>query len=279
MRSPRLLPILLLAACSPLVDDASLSPPQTAVVQAEKKPAAPTVASVPITQAEPPDASPTHELRYLRTRVGDISLEAVVFDARRHRLVVADQAGGPASRWSDARQAGQAMNGLAAVNGGFFTPEGKPLGQLVAAGKSTGSVNRSTSLGAGWFVEKNGRPSLVRRGSFQGGTEALQAGPFLVENSLPVGGLSDKPSSARTFLATDGGSGWVIARSGACSLAQLGKALAGTSIGGVKIRRALNLDGGRSSEIWVASSVPGGPAFTRPLWNKPVRNFLVLRAR
>jgi hypothetical protein len=41
----------------------------------------------------------------------------------------------------------------------------------------------------------------------------------------------------------------------------------------------LNLDGGRSSDLWISSAVQGGPLRERPLWNKPVRNFLVLIPR
>jgi len=59
----------------------------------------------------------------------------------------------------------------------------------------------------------------------------------------------------------------------------LGTALAGAELGGVKIKSALNLDGGRSSDLWVGSSAAGGPLRERPLWNKPVRNFLVLIPR
>ncbi|MCH7228040.1 phosphodiester glycosidase family protein [Verrucomicrobiaceae bacterium E54] len=171
------------------------------------------------------------------------------------------------------------MNGLAAVNGGFFTPEGQPLGRVVASGKSTGSINRASSLGSGFYVEKNDRPALVRRQGFSGGSQALQAGPFLVENDRTVPGLGTKVSSARTFIATDGRHGWILARTGACSLADLATALTGATIGGIRLRSALNLDGGRSSEIWASGALPGGPAFTRPLWNKPVRNFLVLKSR
>ena len=111
------------------------------------------------------------------------------------------------------------------------------------------------------------------------GAEVLQSGPFLVEDGRVISGLSQDSSTARTVIGWDGGSGWFIARTGGCSLAALGQALAGAEIGGVKARTVLNLDGGRSSDLWVGSSVPGGPVSQRPIWNKPVRNFLVLVPR
>ena len=138
-------------------------------------------------------------------------------------------------------------------------------------------VNRS-SLGGGLYLGGNS-PALLRRERGASGPEVLQAGPFLVEGSKAIGGLSQKSSTARSFIAWDGGSGWVIARTGACSLEELARALAGAELGGVKVRSALNLDGGRSSDLWVSPAVSGGPISERPLWNKPVRNFLVLQPR
>ena len=44
-------------------------------------------------------------------------------------------------------------------------------------------------------------------------------------------------------------------------------------------RHALNLDGGRSADLWIAETVPGGPITRRCPWNRPVRNFLVLIPR
>ncbi len=277
MRPALFLIALLFTACSPALPDASPQAPATPTLPAGELASA--VKTQPVASRETSDRSPVREPRFVRTSISGVSIEAVVFDARSHTLRVADQPGGPGSRWADSREAGTALGGLAAVNGGFFTPEGDPLGRVVAGGKPIGSVNRASSLGAGWFLEKNGRPALARRDAFQGAREALQSGPFLVEHGKAVGGLSEKQSSARTFVATNGASGWVIARTGACSLSQLAGALAGTDLGGVRIQTALNLDGGRSSEIWVSPEITGGPAFSRPIWNKPVRNFLVLRPR
>ncbi len=275
----RLLPLLalLLAACAPQQRSAD---DEIGTAEPGRKDRATPVAQNPPPPPEPPrPESPVRASRFSKTTLAGISVEAVAFDSRSHQLVVADQPGGPGSRWPDARAAGRALGGLAAVNGGFFTPEGAPLGRVTASGNSTGGINRASSLGSGFYVEKQERPKLIRRDRFSGGTQALQAGPFLVENDRPVAGLSRKASSARTFVATDGRHGWIIARTGGCSLADLARALHGASIGGVTIETALNLDGGRSSEIWVSDAIPGGGTLTRPLWNKPVRNFLILRPR
>ncbi len=227
--------------------------------------------------AKPEPSGPVHATRAFRTSLGGISISGVSFDSRSQRLAVADQEGGPGSQWADAETAAKAHSGLAGINAGFFTPEGQPLGLVISGGKRSGSLNRS-SLGAG-FYSGGGSPALLRREQGGSGPELLQAGPFLVETGKATGGLSPKSSTARSFIAWDGGSGWVIARTGGCSLTELAQALAGAEIDGIKVRSALNLDGGRSSDLWISPTVPGGPLRERPLWNKPVRNFLVLLPR
>ena len=256
-------------------------------------PAAALVPSPPPQPADPPtpDAVPSAEIasgetstapiqapRVAEMVLSGIPITALAFDSRSHRLVIADQPGGPASRWPDAKAAAASRRGLAALNGGFFTPEGAPLGLLVAGSKTAGSLNRASSLGAGLLVA-DGSPALVRRESGRRGPELLQSGPFLVEHGRPVAGLSPESSTARSFVGWDGGHRWFIARSGPCSLLALGKALASAEIGGVSARSVLNLDGGRSSDLWIGPSVPGGPLEQRPFWNNPVRNFLILLPR
>lgn len=269
-RSAILPAFFLIASCAPRP-----SPPPLAQPVLEKPVAAMPLPAAPV--AAPPQV-PAAAPRVRSTSLSGISITAVTFDSRSHRLVVADQRGGPGSQWPDAQAAAASRNGLAAVNGGFFTPQGGPLGLVIAGGKRAGSLNRASSLGAGLFVD-DGSPALVRRESGGTGGELLQSGPFLVENGRAIGGLSPESSTARTFLGWDGASGWFIARSGACSLADLAKALGGSKIGGISCHIVLNLDGGRSSDLWADSSLVGGPISQRAFWNKPVRNFLVLLPR
>lgn len=218
----------------------------------------------------------------LLTTVGAISIEGVSFDSRSHRLRVLDQPGGPASRWQDCSQAGGSVGGLAAINAGFFTPEGAPLGLVIGGGTSAGSWNAASSLGSAlWFRDGSGRSTICRRevlgpAAARNMPDLLQAGPLLVESGKVVPGLEATRTSARTFLLWDGNFRWLMARSSPCTLAQLSETLATTSPAGWPVRTALNLDGGRSSELWVSSSVEGGPSFVRPIWNNPVRNYLVL---
>ena len=91
-----------------------------------------------------------------------------------------------------------------------------------------------------------------------------------------ISGLSSKNPRTRSFLATDGSYHWLIGYAESATLEQLGKALTGKRLANVNIYHAINLDGGRSSDLWVSPSVQNGDKTFRALWNKPVRNFLLL---
>jgi hypothetical protein len=211
--------------------------------------------------------------------------EGVAWDERLNRLIVVDQAGGPGSRHADAASAGSARGGVAAVNAGFFTPAGEPLGLVVADGTPAGSWNAASSLGSGlWLRKADGYSSIARRETI-GKTgaaamrELLQAGPMLVEHGKAVSGLDTTKPAVRMVLLWDGGYRWWIGRAGSCTLASLASALAGGSPAGWPVRHALNLDGGFSTDLWISGKIAGGPIVRRPPWNRQVRNFLVLLPR
>lgn len=249
-------------------------------------PAKPLQARTPFVQAAviretPPVESPAPVPPRLTVReISGITFEGVAFDSRDHRLMVADQANGPGSRFADSTAAARALAGIAAVNAGFFTPEGDPLGLVVSSGKISGSWNTASSLGSGvWYENHSGQSAIARRGALSRAEasamrELIQAGPLLVENRRAVSGLEATKSSVRMLILWDGGTRWWIGRGSPCTLAALGEALAAWPI-----RHALNLDGGRSSDLWISETVAGGPVLRRSAWNRPVRNFLVLVAK
>jgi hypothetical protein len=218
-------------------------------------------------------------------RLPEFNLEGVAFDSRTHRLRVIDQTGGPGTTFTDASHAGSVHNALAAINAGFFTPEGEPLGLLVSKGKAFGSWNSSTSIGSAiWHESHSGTSQINRRHETHPSAakqmrEALQSGPMLVDRGHAVGGLESDKISARSFIAWDGGARWFIGRTSPCPLITLAATLASGKHCGWTIHRAMNLDGGRSSDLWISSRVSGGPLNSRPPWNKPVRNFLILVPR
>jgi uncharacterized protein YigE (DUF2233 family) len=213
-----------------------------------------------------------------------ITISAVYFDDRKFRLTVADQADGCGSQWLDAKSAALSCDGYAAINGGFFTPEGKPLGLLVASGIKRGSLNNS-SLGAGIFISSKNKSAIVRREHYASSSvtnnaeNLLQAGPMLVEHGKATIGLSDHNERPRSFIAWNGKHHWAIGHIDSSTLAAAAKALSETSLNGFKASTVLNLDGGRSSDLWAGPRVPSGPKTHRSFLNKPVRNYLVITLR
>jgi hypothetical protein len=275
---PPLLTLLTLAACHPVAPPPALQLPVNDSL--------PRVAAVPASQPapvpRPPPAIATFAPRVVQRTISGIEFEGVEFDARRQRLRVVDQAAGPSSQFADAASAARAHAGHAAVNAGFFTPQGEPLGMVIQQGKKSGAWNSTSSLGSGiWSDDPAAGPSIRRRETIAPAVaktqrELLQAGPMLISYGRAVSGLDPTKSSVRTLILWDGSSRWWIGRSSPCSLAALSQALASRSPTGWPIVQALNLDGGRSADLWVSASVAGSPLTRRAPWNRPVRNFLVL---
>jgi Phosphodiester glycosidase len=263
-----------LASCTPVKDDVRNPPAPPA--PARQGPAS---AAVPV-----PGPSPAHAAaapRVIKRECSGITFEGVSFDSRTHKLVVVDQPGGPGSVFADSASAGRSRGALAAINAGFFTPEGAPLGLVVASGKRAGSWNIASSLGSGIWHDDGNSPRITRRESLGNSAassmrELVQAGPMLIENGRAVGGLNGEKSSIRTLILCDGGSRWWIGRASFCTLARAASTVSHDPPVPWPVRHALNLDGGRSTDLWVSSSVSGGPASWRTPFNKPVRNFLVL---
>lgn len=221
-----------------------------------------------------------------KTTLAGVDFHYVAFDTRKQTLTVIDQAAGPGSEYRTAQAVTREKSALATINGGFFTPEGLPLGIVYEDGEAIGSVNTASSLGAGvlYVDQKLAQPVIVRRAEFRRWLKdqafdpkhVLQTGPFLIENSVAVSGLSKSEPRVRSLLLSDGGAHFAIAQCGPISLPNLARALAKQPFANFEIKTALNLDGGRSADLNVSSQVPGGPLDLRRWWNKPVRNYLTL---
>ncbi|MDA7916920.1 phosphodiester glycosidase family protein [Akkermansiaceae bacterium] len=250
--------------------------PAPAPVKTVIKPEAPKISAVAPTLPPPAPNIPRHSLKSRTINATGITLTIVTFDRRDFTLAVADQ-DGLGSKWPTAQSAG--AGSLAAINGGFFTPEGKPLGLVISNGKRTGGTNRASSLGSGFFI--GGDERLISREAYLASKPStqnlLQTGPRLVWNAKTMSGLSKGDRRPRSFLLWDGREHFAIGHANSATLSSLASALSKQPISGFKIHHALNLDGGRSSDLWVGSSVNGGPLTRRSWINKDVRNYLVLK--
>ena len=84
---------------------------------------------------------------------------------------------------ADAMKANQC---LAGCNGGFFDPEYKPLGQVIASGEKSGHRNLASSLTSGVIYQ-------------QGDTLAIErAKTFYKRSSLPANSCRPDPFSSKT---------------------------------------------------------------------------------
>ena len=231
----------------------------------------------------PSPTIPAKPPRVTRQTIGGIGFEGVTFDSRTHALSIIDQRNGPGSLFSSARDAASKTEALLAINGGFFTPEGDPLGLVISRGKTSGVWNSTSSLGSGIYrINQANQASINRRNALSeisDSTELLQAGPLLVENGHQVPGLESTKFARRSIILTDGATRWWTGTTSTCDLASLGKALSRSSPANWEIKNALNLDGGRSSDLYISGKLSGGPVEDRSFLNRHVRNFLILKAR
>lgn len=216
-------------------------------------------------------------LEFREVRIGSgfgaATLYHVRFDPKAHMFAVMDNPDGDFSLATAAQKRGA----LAAVNGGYFHPNRTPLGLVVRQGATIHPLERARLLSGLVVVTRKGI-TLPRANGFKSTPdirEALQAGPFLIENGKPVVGLNATRSAARTVVVADsaGRFGFVVCRS--ATLAGMAELLgdAGNFPGG-KITRALNLDGGSSTGLWVRRE---RPFYLREF--KDVRNYLAIVAR
>ena len=269
---------LLSCSCQPWINP-SPPPPQTQLTASTHK-----IRQAPAQQVNTPTHTATPQQPKQETQplackiqhINDIKITTVQFDSRSHKLIVADQSH-PGSTWSTSEEAASAHNGLAAINGGFFTPEGKPLGLVVSHGNKIGYLNKASSLGSAIFLGGT-KPQLIDRSQFtttNNRPNLLQAGPRLVWNGLASKGLSNREKRPRSFLAWDGKNHWSVGHANSATLSSLAIALAKNP----SFKYVMNLDGGRSSDLWVSSKVKGGGHSLRQFWNKDVRNYLVLTTR
>lgn len=205
-------------------------------------------------------------------------VSVVIFDSQRCTLRVLDQ---------PAPQAGgtviapllRSAGAIAGVNAGFFHPDFSPLGLMIADGRKTGQF-ASTSLISGSVVLIAHEPYLVWNREFLGETgvtQLVQAGPRLIDAGHPLPSLNRTKNATRTFIATDGKRLWAIGTARSTTLAGLAELLASPEmLPGLRVQRALNLDGGRSSALYVRKA--DGSEITRPGWST-VRNYLAVLPR
>jgi phosphodiester glycosidase len=165
------------------------------------------------------------------------------------------------------------------VNGGYFDEEFAPIGLRIVNEQIIAQLRRARLITGVLLASPRGL-QIVRAREFsrpQKIAAAIQCGPFLVDASKGVRGLSDSQQARRTFAATATHERALLGFCSEASLADLAMILAATPIAGdLRIERAMNLDGGSSSAFWFARE--DGSAFSIP-GQKSVRDFVAVVPR
>lgn len=203
-----------------------------------------------------------------------IPVRWVEFDRARCTLQVLDLAPG-----QTVAEGAAASHALAAVNGGYFLADRTPLGLMISGGVEIHPWESSKILTGVLAVPVKGAPKVLRSAEFRRGgvRDALQTGPFLVDHGKAVAGLNATKAAERTVILADRKGVAALLITGPLTLADLAAALATPgALPGLEIDRALNLDGGSSTALWIGEG--DGAPFSRPEW-KRVRNAVVVVAR
>ena len=277
-----LLLIALLGSCSVTTPrDRPPIPPLPTVPRADPL-ALPARAVSMITPQDPPpspilSALPlqSHPLKVNSASLNGTTFTAVTFDRRNYFLKVIDQKEGPGTEFTRAEFAGQGS--LAAINGGFFNPDGSPLGLVITDGQSRGAFNSHSFLGTGIIDGEN--TILSHRKSYQESSELVQSGPRLVWDQERLTGLSKSKERPRSFVIWDGNNHFGIGHADRATLQGLANNLQAQPFEGFHIKYAINLDGGTSCDLWVSTQIPGGGFTKSSLFRKKARNYLALRKR
>jgi uncharacterized protein YigE (DUF2233 family) len=211
--------------------------------------------------------------RRVKSDGSDVTLWVVTFDPKAHTFAVMDNPEGSFDLGTAAEKRGV----LAGVNGGYFQPDHAPMGLLMRQGAQIHPLEHGKLLSGVLSVAPTGI-ALQRTAAFKASPavrEALQAGPFLVERSKPIAGLEATKSAARTVVFQNAKGRWGLFIAKSPTLAEMAAILATPeAFPDGRIVRALNLDGGTSTALWVR----GAPPFYAHEW-KTVRDYLAIVPR
>ena len=191
-----------------------------------------------------------------------LKLFAWRFDPKTFGIELVQQLGNQGSTIAELRAH---HNALLAINGGFFNIDAEqrltPHGLLVADGRRVSSYHKGA--GSGLLYEKDGAVGVTWSKDWaslgDGVKSAVQAGPMVVDPGGKNGiYVNDYNRHDRTSVCLSGdGNVTIVVVKGGLSLFELGEILVTQAKdGGMGCERAINLDGGPSTQASFAP--PGG---------------------
>jgi len=157
---------------------------------------------------------------------------------------------------STARRIGLKSKALVTVNANFFDEKGDPLGLVISKGILRKSIHLKGQTLTGVFMTTESGASIVARNEFVPSlvVDALQAGPRLISNGKIISSIKDQASSRRSAVCIDSNNRLLIfASSGIWGLTfkELQSLMFSKNIA---CKEALNLDGGGSTQFFMAAS-------------------------
>ncbi len=223
--------------------------------------------------------SPTGALHIKKTIVGNdrqVVLHLIILNTDKFGLEVVDH---PQDDGSDLAAVLSGIPGcVAGVNGNYFQPDRESLGLVISDGRLIHPFQRARLL-SGILVVTADRAMLLRSEEYRKSgriRQALQAGPFLIDKGLPVAGLESTAEAVRTAVLWDGRAQVALLVTAPLTLEETSRVLSTPGvITEFKIQRALNLDGGGSTGLWVKNG--SNPFYLPEL--KSVRNYLAVIAK
>lgn len=181
-------------------------------------------------------------------------LNTVQFNLDHFKFVVIDN---PNKKYKNLAHALTSNGCIAGTNASYFHPDMTPLGLLISKGEHVHGQERAKLLSGIFATNTENQAYLLRPSEFKLGPKtinALQAGPFLIDQGSPVQGLNNTDSARRTILATSSNDQWFFIQTSSLTLAETAQLLSTQALfPQFPITRALNLDGGSSSALFMES--------------------------
>ena len=158
------------------------------------------------------------------------------------------------NRLTTAQEVARTTGAIAVINGSFFDPSGKPLGLVIENGTIIQQMPLRSMHNSGIFCIKHDVPYIFHRSNFSasGTSQAIQSMPRLIHRGNAVSNLKNAHEIKRR-------SGIAIDYDGKIIIYATDTHLSGLSLFDVqtfllkpelRIQSALNLDGGRSSQLY-----------------------------
>ncbi len=158
---------------------------------------------------------------------------------------------------SDLKTITQKTGGVAGINANFFDTEGKPIGLVVVNQSEKQRVHRGGNTLTGIFVTSDTQSAIVHRDDFLStqGRDALQAGPRLIIKGQSASIKDNDRGTRRSGVAvTKNGEIILFATALRYPGATFAQIQAMLLFPGLGVTDALNLDGGASSQFFIAAT-------------------------